>query len=61
MSFTHQDIGIIILFITGILGGFWIGFLLGLNQETQTQEKDDISKPPKKIKHKITRAEDIAI
>jgi hypothetical protein len=29
--FSYQEIGILILFVTGVLAGLWLGFLLGLN------------------------------
>jgi len=28
--FSYQEIGILILFVTGMLSGLWLGFLLGL-------------------------------
>lgn len=31
LSLSYQEVGTIILFVTGVLAGLWLGFLLGLN------------------------------
>ena len=30
LGFSHQEVGVLILFVTGVLAGLWLGFLLGL-------------------------------